>query len=90
MLIAGKWHSRVKSHNSRVSIETLDFARVHTFYQRDRSRITGGGAKGGSPMPGPHRRLRTIDIAGGGVPRRKTARESVTGSVTVIGAQTTG
>ena len=31
MLIPGKWHSRDESLNSRVSIETLDFARVSTF-----------------------------------------------------------
>ena len=31
MLIPGKLHSRVESRNSQVLIETLDFARVHTF-----------------------------------------------------------
>jgi len=31
MLISGKSHSRDESRNSRVSIETLDFARVRTF-----------------------------------------------------------
>ena len=31
MLIPGKSHSRDESRNSRVSIETLDFARVRTF-----------------------------------------------------------
>jgi len=49
------------------------------FYLRDRSWITGGGAKGGAitdrtrrcsrPMTGPHCRLRMIDIAGGGTPK---------------------
>jgi len=76
MLIPGKSHSRVVSRNSRVSIETLNSAQVHTFYQRDRSWITGVGARGGGrspagprhrsrPMWGPHR---SIDISGGGVP----------------------
>jgi len=57
-----------------------------TFYQRDRSWISSGGAKGGRrrsqagpqhcsrPMPGSHRRLRTIDAAGGGAPQRKMAK----------------
>jgi len=40
MLIPGKSHSWVDSRNSRVSIETLDFARVHTFP------TAGGGTKG--------------------------------------------
>ena len=31
MLIRGKSHSRIKSCNSRVSVETLDFARERTF-----------------------------------------------------------
>jgi len=31
MLIPGRSHSRVDSRNSRVSIKTLDFARVRTF-----------------------------------------------------------
>jgi len=31
MLIPGKSHSRIKSCNSRVSVETLDFARERTF-----------------------------------------------------------
>ena len=54
MLIPGKSHSRVVSRNSRVSIETLNSARVRTFYQRDRSWITGVGARGGGgrrPVP---------------------------------------
>jgi len=55
--------------------ETLDFARVRTFYRRDWSWIEGMCAKGGSPagsrrcsrlMPGPHR---SIDIAGSGAPK---------------------
>jgi len=83
MLIPMKSHSRVKSRNSRVSIETLDFARL-----RDRSWITGGGVKGGAiagqtrhrsrPMTGPHHCLWRIDIAGGGAP--KTAGGEVRGS----------
>jgi len=47
MLIPGKSHSRVESHNFRASIETLDVARVRTFCQHDRSWIAGGGAGGG-------------------------------------------
>jgi len=50
------------SRNSRVSIETLDFARVCTFYRRDQSWIADRGAKGG----GGDRRL-APDI----VPRRR-------------------
>jgi len=53
MLIPGKSHSRVVSRNSRVSIETLNSARVCTFYQRDRSWITGVGARGGGRRPVP-------------------------------------
>ena len=85
MLIPGKSHSRDESHNSRVSIETLDFARVRTF-----TRVIGVGSPAGARMgggvitgrirrhsqsiTGPHCRLRTIDIADGGAPeRRKTA-----------------
>ena len=48
MLIPGKSHSRVESRNFRVSIETLDFARVRTFYQRDRCGMASGGARGGN------------------------------------------
>ena len=67
MLIPGKSYSRVQRRNSRVSMETLNFARVRTFYQRDRSWIAEcrriGGAKGRGcdrqpapePMPGPYR-----------------------------------
>ena len=56
MLIPGKSHSRVDSRNSRVSIETLDFARVQcTVYWRERSWIACGGARGGGgdrrPVP---------------------------------------
>jgi len=50
MLIPGKSHSWVDSRNSRVSIETLDFARVHTFP------TAGGGTKGvrgGDRRPAP-------------------------------------
>ena len=46
VLIAGKMYSRVESRNSRVSIKTLNLARVRTFYQHDRSWIAGKGAKG--------------------------------------------
>ena len=42
MLIPGKSHSRVESRNSRVSIQTFDFARVRTFYWRDQSWIADG------------------------------------------------
>jgi len=47
MLISGKLHSRVKSRNSRASVETLDFAQVCTFFRRDRSWIASGGTRGG-------------------------------------------
>jgi len=63
-----------KSH-SQVSIQTLDFARIRTFYWRDLSWIAGVGVRGGRlpagprrhswPMWGPHR---SIDIAGSGAP----------------------
>ena len=80
MLIPGKSHSRDKSRNSRVSIETLDFARVHILlpawseldHRRGRE---GGGAitdrtrRCSWSMTGPHCRLRMIDIAGGGTPK---------------------
>jgi len=46
MLIPGKSHSRVERRNSRISIETLDFARVCTFCRRDQSWIAGGHVKG--------------------------------------------
>jgi len=52
MLIPGKSHSWVKRCNSQVSIETLDFAQLCTFYQRDRSRIAGGGAREGGAIAG--------------------------------------
>ena len=45
MLISGKSHSRVESHRSRVSTETLDFVREHTFYGYDRSWVAGEGTK---------------------------------------------
>ena len=68
-------NSRVEIRNSRVSIETRDFARVCTFYWSDQSWIASRGAKGegrspaGIPscfrlMRGPHR---SIDTAGCGV-----------------------
>jgi len=46
MLIPGKSHSRVERRNSRISNETLDFARVCTFCRRDLSWIAGGHVKG--------------------------------------------
>jgi len=52
MLISGKLHSRVKSRNSRASVETLDFAQVCTFFRRDRSWIASGGTKGGGAIAG--------------------------------------
>jgi len=76
-------HSRVETRNSRVSIETLDFARVCNFYLCDRNWIDSGGAKGAAiagrpdPVPFPANDGRTINIAGGGVP--KTAGGSATG-----------
>jgi len=104
MLIPRKSHSRVESHNSRVSIQTLDFTRVHTFYRHDRSWIAGRDAKGGggrSPagpqrcyqmMLGPHR---SIDIAGGDAPKTsQNGRGGLQGSTTgeaqwMIGPRTT-
>jgi len=52
MLISGNSHSRVESRSSRVSIETLDFTREHTFYGCDRSWVAGEGMKhgGGGPV----------------------------------------
>ena len=47
MSVPGKMHSWVESHKSRVSIETLDVARVRNFYRRDLSWITGRGTRGG-------------------------------------------
>jgi len=47
MLNPRKSHSRAESRNSWVSIETLDFARVRTFYRHDGSWIAGGVQKGG-------------------------------------------
>jgi len=76
MLIPGKLHSLDESRNYRVSIQTLDFARVRTFTLCDRSWIAGVGAITGRtprrsrPMTGPHRRLRTIDIACSARPKR--------------------
>ena len=54
MSVPGKMHSRVESHKFRVSIKTLDVARVHTFYRHDRSWITGRGARGGDRRPVPN------------------------------------
>jgi len=57
LLIPGKLHSRVESRDSRVSFETLDFARVHT------SGVIGVGSSAerkGVVDAGPHCRLRTI------------------------------
>jgi len=47
MLIPRKSHSRAESRNSWVSIDTLDFAQVRTFYRHDGSWIAGGVQKGG-------------------------------------------
>ena len=75
MLIPGKSHSWVERRNSRVSIETPDFAQVCTFYRRDRSQIASGGAKG---YP-----IAAYDIAGGSAPeRRKKAGGGYGGSMT--------
>jgi len=49
LLIPQKSHSRVESCNSPVSIETLDFVRIRTFYRRDRSWIVGGRAYFNAP-----------------------------------------
>jgi len=59
------------------------------FYLRDRSWIAGGGEGGGEitdrtrrrswPMTGPHRRLRTINIAGNGAPKTAGGRGIATG-----------
>jgi len=76
MLIPGKSHSRVESRNSRVSIETLDFARVRTFYQRDRCGMASGGARGAIagwsltlfPADVGTQSIDLIDIASGGAP----------------------
>jgi len=75
MLIPRKSHSRVKSRNSRVSIETLDFARVRTFCQHDRSWIASGGRKVGGAIASQSPALFSI-VAGTQVVRpkhRKTA-----------------
>jgi len=81
MLIPGKSHSRDESHNSRVSIETLDFARVRTFTcvigvgspagaRMGGGVITGRIRRRSQSITGPHCRLRTINIAGSGAPKR--------------------
>jgi len=72
MLIPGKSHSRDKSRNSGVSIETLDFARVHTFTCVIGVGSPAGARRGeGRSLAGPgavpgwwrDRRLRAINIA---------------------------
>ena len=81
MLIPGKSHSRDDSHNSRVSIETLDFARVRTFTcvigvgspagaRMGGGVITGRIRRRSQSITGPHCRLRMINIAGSGAPKR--------------------
>ena len=85
MLIPGKSHSRVESRNSQVSIETLNLARVRTYYRRDRSRITGGGAKeegreaiAGQPkMPGPPSANDRSTAGGGALETSQNDRGSV-------------
>ena len=47
MLLPGKSHFQVERCNSQVLIETLNYARVRTFYRHDRRRIAGRGLKGG-------------------------------------------
>jgi len=83
MLIPGKSYSRDESRNSRVSIETLDFARVCTFTcvigvgspaQRGGGAITDRTQRCSQPMTGPHRRLRTINVAGSSAPKTAGGR----------------
>jgi len=97
MLISGKSHSQVESCNYWVSLETLDFARVCTFYRRNQSWIAGEGGRPRCcpwPMPGCHR---LIDIAGSGAPKtsqngrgRGLQGERDGGMQWSIGPQTTG
>jgi len=56
MLIPGKPHSRDKSRNSGVSIETLDFARVHTFTCVIGVGSPAGARRGGGAITGWTRR----------------------------------
>ena len=78
MLIPGKSHSQFERCNSWVSIETLYFTRVRTFYRRDWSRP--GHEEGGDRRPAPDivpcrcrapiaACERSIDIAGSGAPK---------------------
>jgi len=86
MLISGKSRSQDESRNWRVSIETLDFARVRTFTcligvgSPARGAITGRIRRHSRPMTGPHRRLLTSNIAGSGAPKMAGGR--VRGSAT--------
>ena len=69
ILIPGKSHSQVESCNYWVSIETLDFTRVCTFYRRDQSWIPAERERPRCcprPMPGRHW---SINIAGSSVPK---------------------
>ena len=70
MLIPGKSYYRDQSRNSRVSIETLNFARVRTFtcvirvgsparVRGEGGAITGRTRRHSRPMTGPHHHLRT-------------------------------
>jgi len=84
MLIPRKSHSRDESRNSRVSIKTRDFTRVRTFTcvigvgspagARREGEITGRTRRRCWPMTGPHRRLRMINVAGGGAPKMAGGR----------------
>jgi len=79
MLIPGKSHSWDESRNSRVSIETLDFAQVRTSTCMIGVGSPAGARRGGAitgrtrcrsrPMTGPCRRLQPINIAGSGAPK---------------------
>ena len=79
MLIARKLHSLVL-------IETVNFARVRTFYRRHQSGIADGDAKAGGqspaspwrwsrPMPGPHTRLQMINRHSGWWCARNVAKQ---------------
>ena len=93
MLIPGKSRSRDESRNSRVSIETLDVARVRSFtcvigVGSSAGGITGWTRRRSRPMTGPHRRLRTINIAGSVAPKTAGGRvrgDRDRGSATAIG-----
>jgi len=82
MLIPGKSYSRVKSHNSRVSIDTR-FRLIHTFHRTywAEAERGGGGQRGGraiasrSLTPSPIAALvRSVDIAGSGMPETSQGR----------------